>query len=391
VVAGLALVLVWFAVYRYWRGHGWYPQHPETYLLAGLWSGAAMALKRLAPLPLLALTVTVYPLLYGPSLQTEFHLLPVLIAGYAASSGGRWRAVLAWAAAASAVLLLTTSTTPAPAPALRPAPPGPVTTTDPRLGPAEDVARVLFNEFVTAGVLLLGFLVHEQRRTARDLAARNAELVKLREVEAARVIADERTRIARELHDAAAHHLTALIVRAQAADRVAATQPEAATEAMGWIVMTAKEALTAVRQTVRVLRTDPSLAPGPTLADLPTIAARVRDAGIDVELRLPDPLPPLEPQVELAAVRIAQEALTNTLRHAGAERAVVWLRAERGGIALDVDDDGRTETTGAPPAVAATGGNGLVGMRERAVSCGGTFDVGRSTLGGWRVRAWLPA
>jgi signal transduction histidine kinase len=229
--------------------------------------------------------------------------------------------------------------------------------------------------------------VHEQRRTAATLAARNAELERLRGVEAARVVADERTRIARELHDVVAHHLTALIIRAQAADRVAATRPEVATASMGWIATTAKEALTAMRQTVRVLRADATLAPGPTLADLPDIAARVRDAGLDVELRLPPSLPALDPQVELAAVRIAQEALTNTLRHARAHRAVVSLRSGDGALVLDVDDDGRTE----PAAPQATRGHGLLGMRERAVSCGGSLDIGRSALGGWRVRARLPA
>jgi signal transduction histidine kinase len=366
-LTGAALSGVWFAVYLYWRAHGWYPLYPDTYVLAGLWSGAAVALKRVAPLPLLAVTVVVYPVLYTPDLQTEFHLLPVLIAGYGATSRGRLEAAGAALLAGIAVLSLT-MTGPLP---IHP----------------DHLAGILFDEFATAGVVLLGVLVHEQRRTAATLAARNAELERLRGVDAARVVAEERTRIARELHDVAAHHLTALIVRAQAADRVAATQPEVATASMGWIATTAKEALTAMRQTVRVLRSASGLAPGPTVADLPDIAARVRDAGLDVELRLPPSLPVLDPQVELAAVRIAQEALTNTLRHAGAHRAVVSLRPDGGGVVLDVDDDGRS----GPAAPPTTGGHGLLGMRERAVSCGGSLDIGRSALGGWRVRAWLPA
>ena len=363
----MALCLVWFAAYRYWRAHDWYPRHPDTYILAGLWSGVAVALKRVAPLPLLVVTALAYPLLYMPELQTEFHLLPVLIAGYGATSGGRLQAAGGALLAGAAVLSLTVSG----APAIR----------------TDLLARVLFNEFATTGVVLLGVLVHEQRRTAATLAARNAELERLRGVEAARVVAEERTRIARELHDVVAHHLTALIIRAQAADRVATTQPEVATASMGWIATTAKEALTAIRQTVRVLRSDSTFAPGPTLADLPDIAARVRDAGLDIELRVQPSLPALDPQVELAVVRIAQEALTNTLRHASAHRAVVSLRSEDGGLMLDVDDDGGTD----PTAPRATGGHGLLGMRERAVSCGGSLDIGRSALGGWRVRAWLPA
>jgi signal transduction histidine kinase len=249
-------------------------------------------------------------------------------------------------------------------------------------------------------VIGLGVVVHEQRRTAAALAARNAELEGLRHVEAQQAIADERTRIARELHDVAAHHLTAVIIRAQAADRVAATRPEIASEAVRWIASTAREALAAMRQTVRVLRSDDgtgraTLAPGPSLADLPSIAARVGDAGLPVSLRMDDPLPPLDRQTELAAVRIAQEALTNALRHAGAGQASLSLRAAEGGVLLDVEDDG---TTGDPAgaAVAGTGGaasrgHGLIGMRERAASCGGRLLVDRGALGGWRVRAWLPS
>jgi signal transduction histidine kinase len=311
-------------MYRYWRAHDWYPRFPETYVLAGCWSGAAVALRRVATLPLLVVTSVVYPLVYAPALQTEFHLLPVLIAAYGATNGRRLQAAGALLLAGLAVLTLTVNRAPVIGPDL--------------------LSRVLFNEFVTAGVVLLGVLVHEQRRTAVMLAARNAELERLRGVEAARVVAEERTRIARELHDVVAHHLTAVIVRAQAADRVAATRPAEATAAVGWIATTAKEALTAMRQTVRVLRTEAVLAPGPTLANLPDIAARVRDAGLDVDLRLPTSLPVLDPQVELAAVRIAQEALTNTLRHAGAHRAVVSLRVGEGGVVLDVDDDGRVDT-----------------------------------------------
>jgi signal transduction histidine kinase len=354
-------------MYRFWRAHDWYPRFPETYVLAGCWSGAAVALRRIAALPLLAVTAFVYPMLYSPALQTEFHLLPVLIAVYGATSGRRLQAAGAALLAAVAVLALTVNRAP-------------------EIGP-DLLSRVLFNEFVTAGVVLLGVLVHEQRRTAAMLAVRNAELERLRGVEAARVVAEERTRIARELHDVVAHHLTALIIRAQAADRVAATRPAEATAVMGWIATTAKEALAAMRQTVRVLRDEAALAPGPTLADLPDIAARIRQAGLDVELRLPPSLPPLHPQVELAAVRITQEALTNTLRHAAARRAVVSLRPGEGGLVLDVDDDGRTD----PAAPRPTGGHGLLGMRERAVSCGGSLDIDRSSLGGWRVRAWLPA
>jgi signal transduction histidine kinase len=380
-VVGVAFAVVWFAAYRYWRDNGWRPRYPETYVLAGLWSALALGLRRVAPWPSLVVTAIAYPLLYQPSLQTEFHLLPILVAGFGAtSSSSRVRSLVAAAIAMTAVLTLSIRTA--------------------SWYQAVDWGQVLFHEFATAVVIGLGVVVHEQRRTAADLAARNAELEALRHVEAQRAIADERTRIARELHDVAAHHLTAVIIRAQAADRVAATRPEIASEAVRWIASTAREALVAVRQTVRVLRSDDgtaraTLAPGPSLADLPSIAARVGDAGLPVSLRMDDPLPPLDRQTELAAVRIAQEALTNALRHARAGQASLSLRAADGGVLLDVEDDGATgdpaRTTDAGTGGAASRGHGLIGMRERAASCGGRLLVDRGALGGWRVRAWLPS
>jgi signal transduction histidine kinase len=145
-----------------------------------------------------------------------------------------------------------------------------------------------------------------------------------------------------------------------------------------------------MRSTVRVLRTDgegADLAPEPTLGDLRSIAARVGETGLDIELRLPDPLPDLEPQVELTAVRIAQEALTNVMRHAAAQRAVVTLRCDADGVVVDIDDDG----TSGSPSERGRDGTGLVGMEERAAACGGRLSIGTSPLGGWQVRAWLPA
>jgi signal transduction histidine kinase len=252
-----------------------------------------------------------------------------------------------------------------------------------------DWPSVLFIELATVSVVVLGWLMHRQAAISRDLAQRNAELERLRAVEAQQVVAEERTRIARELHDVVAHHLTAVIIRAQAADRVRATRPEVASESVGWIADTAKEALTAMRTTVRVLQTDrdgAGRAPEPTLGDLRSIAARVGEAGLDIELRLPEPLPNLEPQVELAAVRIAQEALTNAMRHAAARRAVVTLRCDADGVVVSIDDDG---TSGAP-SERGSDGTGLVGMQERAAACGGRLSIGTSPLGGWRIRAWLP-
>jgi signal transduction histidine kinase len=259
----------------------------------------------------------------------------------------------------------------------------------------DDLSQVLFSEFVVAGTVFLGAVVHEQRRTAAALAARNAELERLRAVESAQVLAEERTRIARELHDVVAHHMSAIVIRAQAADRVATERPDVAVDAVRWIAATARDALQAVRQTVRVLRApggadgdvSGALAPAPTLADLPAMAARLAGAGLHVDVELPDDLPALDPQADLAAVRIAQESLTNVLRHARARRAVVTVEDRAGVVRIEVHDDG---TTGQQPPDRPRG-HGLRGMAERAALCGGRVDIGASPLGGWRVRAELPA
>jgi signal transduction histidine kinase len=374
--AGL-VALAWFTAFHLFRRGGWAPRQPESFAVAGVWTAGTLALRRVHPAWVFAVVVVAYPIAYGGALQTEFHLLPVLVAGYAATSTGRVHPVVASIGCTAATLVLSWDQ-----------PPGP-----PGRGLAArpyDWSSVLFIELATVSVVVLGWLMHRQAVISRDLAQRNAELERLRAVEAERVVSEERTRIARELHDVVAHHLTAVIIRAQAADRVRATRPDVASESVGWIAETAKDALTAMRTTVRVLRTagdGARLAPEPTLGDLRSIVARVGEAGLDIELRLPEPLPDLEPQVELAAVRIAQEALTNAMRHAGARRAVVTLRCDADGVVVDIDDDG---TSGAP-SERRREGTGLVGMQERTAACGGSLRIGTSPLGGWRIRAWLPA
>lgn len=377
-LGALAFACLWFGAYLYWRDGGWLPRNPETYELAGAWSAGALALRRVVPVPSLIVTVALYPFFYSPDLQTEFHLLPIMIAGYGATVVGRAASTLVGLACLGAGLAVS-------------------------VGPYEslttlDWSSVLFNEFAIAGVVLLGTVVNGHQQIAATLSARNTELERLRQVDARAAIAFERTRIARELHDVVAHHLTAMIVRAQAADRVSAVRPEVAVESLGWMAQTSREALTAMRETVRVLREDgvaTALAPGPTLSDLPGMAERIRVAGLDVDVDVPSRLPVLSPQAELAAVRITQEALTNSLRHAQATRVSVAIRAAPDVVVLDIDDDG----SGRPvpdlslPGTAARStvdGHGLLGMQERAASCGGHLMIGRSTLGGWQVRAVLP-
>lgn len=385
--ASLAVVvgLVWFGCSAYWESRGWNPRHDAAYDVAGAVSVLAVAARRAAPSVVLVAGALVYPLLYEQQLQTEFHLLPVLVVAYAAARRPPAWAVVTAAAALGAGFLLSSGVLHREVVESIQVPrfPGSGAPRFERFTMPLDWSRILFDVFAVAGMVVLGWVT-------ATLGARNEELERLRRVEADRAVALERTRIARELHDDVAHHLTALVVRAQAAERLAGSRPEIAVESVGWIAETARSALTSMRRTVSLLREgegQATLAPTPSLGDLAGIVARVGQAGLDVRVDVDDALPPLDPQVQHAVVRVVQESLTNVLRHAGAQVAVVAVRPHDRGIAVTVEDDG--EGPG-PDDVRPGAGHGLLGMRERAASCGGRFGVDRSDLGGWRVRAWFP-
>ncbi len=348
-----------------------------------MWATAAvLTLRRMVPPVALLLAVPLYVVvlslpLYGRlrlgggvlDHATEFHLLPILAVAYLVAQSGAISPLVA-----GAVCLAGTGVLFSDLDGLT-------------LAPGFGWSRVLFSLFVVAGTTFLGALVREQRR--------------LRAVESQKVVVEERTRIARELHDVVAHHVSAIVIRAQAAERLTPGRPEVAVEALRWIADAGKEALTGMRHAVQVLREADGdravklaphgvggveLAPQPTLADLRGTVERLAPVGLDVEIALPDPLPAVDPQVELAAVRIAQEGVTNTLRHADARRAVVRVAEQAGHLVVAVDDDGRS---GKAPALSAAG-HGLRGMAERAAACGGRLDIARSDLGGWSVQATLP-
>jgi signal transduction histidine kinase len=380
------LGLVWFGCSAYWKSRGWYPANDGAYDVAGAVSVLAFAVRRTAPAVLLATGVLAYPWLYQAELQTEFHLLPILLVAYASARRPPvWATVTAAAALAAGFLLSSGILHPddvvVPQVLLRL--PGAGAPRPVFEAPSLDWSRILFDEFAVAGMVVLGWVT-------ATLASRNDELERLRRVESDRAVTVERTRIARELHDDVAHHLTALVVQAQAAERIAGTRPEVAVESAGWIAETARSALDSMRRTVTLLREGDAPAtrsPSPSLGDLVAIVARVEQTGLDVRVELDDALPPLEAQVQHAVVRVVQESLTNVLRHANARVAVVAVQPVGDGIAVTVEDDG----AGPDPAhVRPTGGHGLLGMRERATSCGGRFGIDRSALGGWRVRAWFP-
>ncbi|CUU55878.1 Signal transduction histidine kinase [Parafrankia irregularis] len=200
------------------------------------------------------------------------------------------------------------------------------------------------------------------------------------------VRSQERVGLARELHDSVAHHVSAITLQAQAGMTMAAKRPEAALEALAIIVGEASRTLAEMRAMVRVLRdgAPAEYGPQPGVADLMLLARREPDPVVDVELA--GDLAGLRPQVDAAVYRMAQEALTNALRHArNASRVEIRVVEGAGRLRLRVTDDGQID-----PARPATHGFGLLGMTERVQLLGGTLRAGPTPEGGWAVDAELP-
>ncbi|MFJ8884407.1 sensor histidine kinase [Streptomyces sp. NPDC102402] len=232
------------------------------------------------------------------------------------------------------------------------------------------------------------------RRAFIDAIRERAERAeRSRDEEARRRVAEERLRIARDLHDVVAHHIALVNVQAGVAAHVMDKRPDQAKEALAHVREASRSALNELRATVGLLRQsgDPEAPtePAPGLAVLGTLLGTFRNAGLPVEVACTDPDSPLPAAVDLAAYRIIQEALTNVRKHAGtgvkAEVSVVRVGET---AEITVLDNG----TGAhlPPAQADGGGHGLLGMRERVTALGGTLTAGPRYGGGFRVHAILP-
>jgi signal transduction histidine kinase len=238
-----------------------------------------------------------------------------------------------------------------------------------------------------AGVWLLGRWVRHRRRQTGDLERRAALLEADREALAREAIADERSRIAREMHDSVAHSVSVMVLQAGAAERVLATSPERARQSLVTIQDTGREAIVELRRMLGLLRdpvSEAPLAPQPGVDRLAELLEQVRAAGLPVELTIEGNPRRLPAGVDRSAYRIVQEGLTNALKHAGPAHASVRVRYGDRAVELEVLDDGRG------PRDTGAGGFGLVGMRERAALYGGVLDVGARPGGGYAVRARLP-
>lgn len=257
----------------------------------------------------------------------------------------------------------------------------------------------------------LGAELHEAAARADEQADRAADAAR----------AEERRRVAREMHDIIAHSVSVMVVQAGGARRILGKSPERAAEAATLIEQTGREALAELRTLLGALDPDDTAAdasavgpPAPTLASIPQLAERARESGLQVELRgdlAADPADPADPAaradpaapveasdarplpagLDQAAYRIVQEALTNALRHAGPVRATVDVHRDGDAIVITVENDPGHPGPGRGPAAALSrpGGHGLVGMAERAALYGGELDAGPTPSGGYRVHTRL--
>jgi signal transduction histidine kinase len=248
------------------------------------------------------------------------------------------------------------------------------------IGSPGSFGGTFFFTAVTLVVMLLVRRVVGDRERRAQLAERERDLI------AREAVVDERARIARELHDVIAHNVSMMVVQAGAERRVL-DEASPTREVLETVERIGRSALTEMRRLVGMLRSEEAdpLAPQPGLHDLPILVAQVREAGLPVELHVAGDPRELPAGIDLSAYRIVQEALTNTLKHAGEARAAVRVHYGADMLQLEITDNGAGATR-AP----ATSGHGLVGMRERVALYGGRLDAGRHSGGGFSVRVVLP-
>jgi signal transduction histidine kinase len=237
----------------------------------------------------------------------------------------------------------------------------------------------------------LGWLIARQRRLAASLREYALQLEREREAKARLAVTEERARIARELHDVVAHSVSLMVLQAGAARQALDWEPGRAREPLVAIERSGREALVEMRRLLGILHKKDEteeIAPEPTLKYLQPLIEEVEAAGVEVRIRIEGEPRDLPKGLELTTYRILQEALTNSVKHAGPCRADVTIRYGRSGIELEVVDDGDRSRKAKRRENGS--GHGLVGMRERAALYGGSLDAGPRTEGGYAVLARIP-
>lgn len=256
--------------------------------------------------------------------------------------------------------------------------------------------QMVSNAVLFVGVWCVGRSLRLRRAYLDELEARARRLERAREADSRAARAEERSRIARELHDVVAHHVSVMTVQAGAARRILQRDPEAVLDALTTIEQMGRTALGEMRRLVGVLRTEAEpvrseLSPQPGVHDVSGLVEQLRETGMQVRLWIEGESRALSPGVDLAAFRLVQEALTNTLKHAGPQ-AQAWVRIQYADrqLEIEVEDDGRGLVAGLGRPSGDGNGHGLVGMRERVALYGGDLRIGPRSGGGFEVRARFP-
>lgn len=268
------------------------------------------------------------------------------------------------------------------------------------LAVAEGVAAVVehndptggVGQFIVASIIFvivwtIAFSVGRKSQEADEAKERAGRAEREREERARAAVAEERARIARELHDVVGHSVSVMTVQASGVRRLLRPDQQREREALLVVERTGREALAEMRRMVGVLRRPeegPALAPQPSLEHVGRLVEQTREAGLPVKLRVEGEAVQLPVGVDLTAYRLVQEGLTNALKHAAATEAEVLVHYSDGQIEVVVSDDGHGSGSG------DGGGHGLVGMRERVSVYGGELDAGPRPEGGYRLRARLP-
>jgi signal transduction histidine kinase len=248
-------------------------------------------------------------------------------------------------------------------------------------------ANLLFVTMIIGGAWLAGLAVRYRRQRERALEQSIVDAEAQHAAKERAAAAEERIRIARELHDVVAHAISVIVLQARGARRSLESHPVEAREALDTIEATGGQALSEMRRLLGMLRTHDevtALAPQPSLRSVEALVSQVRDAGIPVEVTIEGEPIELPPGIDLSAYRIVQEALTNTLKHAGSATARVTIRYRTEDLELEVADTGRSVGAG------GVEGHGLIGMRERVALYGGSIEAGARDGGGFAVTARLP-
>lgn len=255
------------------------------------------------------------------------------------------------------------------------------------LATSRSLTTSMIGLLTTTSAYILGILARRREIRLQALARRAGEMERRRALDVARAATGERARIARDMHDILAHAVSIMVVQAEAGPVVVRADPERAERAFDAIADAGRDAMVQLRRMLGMLKDEGDVdprAPQPTVAGLPRLAAQVgATPGLTVDLRADGEPRALPADAEVAAYRIVQEALTNTVKHAGASRVdirLLWTPVE---LTITVVDDGRGGT------MHSDTGRGLIGIRERAAACGGAAEVGPET-GGYRVTASLP-